>query len=74
MTDTTTPARTCEICGKPAGTGGSRYKQRPARYCSADCRSTGNRWRRDGKPPWRLEIERLRQLCDAAGIDWSAAR
>ncbi|WP_120572326.1 helix-turn-helix domain-containing protein [Micromonospora tulbaghiae] len=60
----------CEVCGKPAGTGGARYQHRPARYCSAICRATGNRWKREGKPAWRIEIERLQALCETNEIEW----
>lgn len=64
----------CEVCDEPAGTGGARYKSRPAKYCSADCRATARYWRLRGKPPWRLEIDRLRALCEDHGIDWRTDR
>lgn len=56
----------CEVCGAPAGTGGDRYANRPAKYCSPRCRSMGRR----GKPDRLREIERLRALLDAGNIDW----
>jgi hypothetical protein len=60
----------CEMCGQPAGLGGERYKYRPAKYCSDACRFRARSWRRSGVPKRVQEIERLRALLDAHGIDW----
>lgn len=60
----------CQVCGKPAGTGGDRYKSRPAKYCSYVCRSLANNRRKNGVPKRVQEIERLRALLDAHDIDW----
>jgi hypothetical protein len=60
----------CLVCGKPAGTGGDRYKSRPAKYCSYVCRSLANGRKKRGVPKHVQEIERLRALLDAHGIDW----
>lgn len=48
---------TCVECGKPAGTGGSRYRFRPAKYCSAVCRQRAFSRRKDGHEPSPMAVE-----------------